>query len=152
MLVCVLRGMGSQLELWRLLASKGLWEYPRFEITDQAIYNRLAREGTDPLQRLFGQVSALLKERLKPYELRGPAGFAEEVVALDQSTLEKVARMLPALKEVNPKELVAGKIAGLFDVRPAVAARNAHRRGQREREGLSQGDDLGACARGDGAL
>lgn len=34
MLVCVLRGMGSQLELWRLLSSKGLWEYPRFEITD----------------------------------------------------------------------------------------------------------------------
>lgn len=148
MLVCVLRGMGSQLELWRLLASKGLWEYPRFEITDQAVYNRLAREGTDPLQRLFGQVSALLKERLKPYELRGPASFAEEVVALDQSTLEKVARMLPALKEVNPKELVAGKIAGLFDVRAQQWRRVMHIEEANENEKVSAKEMLSGLAPG----
>lgn len=149
MLVCVLRGMGSQLELWRLLASKGLWEYPRFEITDQAVYNRLAREGTEPLRRLFGQVSALLKERLEPYEeLGGVAGFAEEVVALDQSTLEKVARMLPALKEVNPKELVAGKIAGLFDVRAQQWRRVMHLEEANENEKVSAKEMLRGLAPG----
>lgn len=117
MLVCVLRGMSSQLELWRLLASKGLWEYPRFEITDQAVYNRLAREGIEPLRDVFEHVSALLRERLKPYELGQLACFATEVVAIDQSTLDKVARLLPALKDAHPHKALAGKLAGVFDVR-----------------------------------
>jgi hypothetical protein len=148
MLVCVLRGMGSQLELWRLLASKGLWEYPRFEVTDQAVYNRLASEGTRPLEELFGQVSALLKERLKPYELGGLASFAQEVVALDQSTLEKVARLVPTPRDANPKELVAGKIAGLFDVRAQQWRRVMHIQEANENEKVSAKEMLSGLAPG----
>lgn len=90
LLVCVLRGFSSQLELWRLLAGKRLWGYPLFAVSDQAVYHRLSRSGTEPMQRLFAQVTALLQERLLPYAERNLAPFASAVVAIDQTTLEKV--------------------------------------------------------------
>src|SRR5438105_4298261 len=42
LLVCVLSGWSSQLTLWRLLTEVGLWDYPRFPVSDQAIYHRLS--------------------------------------------------------------------------------------------------------------
>src|SRR5229473_198359 len=53
LLVCVLRGFSSQLDLWRVLTARQLWFYPRFPLTDQAIYKRLEAEGTTPLANLF---------------------------------------------------------------------------------------------------
>jgi len=38
LLVCVLRGFSSYLALWRLLSHEQLWWYPRFPVSDQAIY------------------------------------------------------------------------------------------------------------------
>ena len=98
LLVCVLRGFNSQLALWRLLTWQGLWFYPRFPVSDQAIYKRLAKSGTEPLERLFAQISAVLRERLAPYRRRRLAPWASEVVALDETTLDPVARKLPALR------------------------------------------------------
>ena len=43
MLVAVLRGFNSQLELWRLLSSQGLWDFPKFTISDDAVYKRLKK-------------------------------------------------------------------------------------------------------------
>src|SRR5947199_8940551 len=59
LLVGVLRGFASQTDLWRLVTQRGLWDYPRFPVTDQAIYNRLAAAGTAPMERLFAQVTAV---------------------------------------------------------------------------------------------
>jgi hypothetical protein len=98
LLVCVLRGFGSQLQLWRLLSVHGLWRFPRAPISDQALYNRLARAGAAPLERLFAQVSRVLAARLAPYADATLAPFAAAVVALDESTLDRVARLLPALR------------------------------------------------------
>src|SRR5258707_8117054 len=67
LLVCVLRGFSSQLDLWRRLTWQGLWEYPRFPLSDQAIYTRLAEAGTAPLEALFAQISALLRVRIAAY-------------------------------------------------------------------------------------
>jgi hypothetical protein len=119
LLVCVLRGFGSQLQLWRLLSSHGLWRFPRVPITDQALYNRLARAGTAPLEQLFAQVSQVLAGRLAPYADTTLAPFAAAVVALDESTLDQVARLLPALRALPAGDpgLLPGKLAGLFDVR-----------------------------------
>lgn len=116
--VCVLRGWNSQLAVWRLLNKKGLWDYPRFSISDQAIYKRLENEGDGPLKQLFEQISKLLKDRLKPYS-QNIADFATEVVAIDQTTLDKVARHLPLLREVanGDAQLLPGKLAGVFNVR-----------------------------------
>ena len=65
LLVCVLRGFGSQLTVWRLLSERRLWFFPRFPVTDQAVYKRLHSAGTKPLERLFKQISGVLAERLQ---------------------------------------------------------------------------------------
>ncbi len=119
MLVCVLRGFTSQLALWRLLSDHQLWFYPRFPVSDQAVYKRLAKAGTKPLERLFAQVTQLLRSRLEPYAISGLAPFASAVLALDQTTLDKVARMLPKLRDLKAGDdaLLPGKLTGLYDIR-----------------------------------
>src|SRR5712691_4632322 len=62
-LICILRGYTSQLALWRLLTQHGLWSYPRFPVTDQAVYNRLDHADPSPLAFLFEQVRDALTER-----------------------------------------------------------------------------------------
>jgi hypothetical protein len=117
-IVCVLRGWNSQLAVWRLLYQKGLWDYPRFPITDQAIYKRLEKDGSQPFRRLFEQVSQALSEKLKDYA-QPLAEFASEVVAIDATTLDAVARHLPLLRAVpeGDRQLLPGKLAGVFDLR-----------------------------------
>jgi hypothetical protein len=119
LLVCVLRGFESQRQLWRLLVRSGLWQFPRLAISDQALYNRLARAGTAPLEGLFAHVSRVLADRLAPYAQTTLAPFATAVVALDASTLDRLARLLPALRALpaDAKGLLAGQVAALFDVR-----------------------------------
>lgn len=119
MLICVLRGFTCQLAVWRLLTQGQFWFYPRFPVGDQAVYNRLQSEGVAPLVTLFCQISLVLRERLAPFVDATLAPFAKEVVALDESTLDQVARYLPALREVpkGDNRLLPGKIAGLFDIR-----------------------------------
>jgi len=119
LLVCVLRGFSSQLDLWRLLTVKGLWSYPQFAVGDEAVYKRLAAGGTQVLEELFRQIRDLLQLRLAPYVDTSLAPFATEVVALDETTLDPVARMLPALRSAprSDSALLPGKLAGLFDVR-----------------------------------
>lgn len=116
--VCILRGWSSQLAIWRLLQSKGLWEYPRFAISDQAVYKRLEIGGIDPLRRLFEQISAILEKRLQPFQSK-LAAFASEVVAIDETSLDQVARHLPWLRNVpaGDRQLLPGKLAGIFDIR-----------------------------------
>jgi len=116
--VCVLRGWSSQLKIWRLLSSKGLWDYPRFAISDEAVYKRLEAGGLDPLKVLFEQVSAVLLERLRGYA-QPLAPLFSAVLAIDACTLDQVLRQLPLLRLVPRGEdaLLPGKLAGVFDVR-----------------------------------
>ena len=136
LLVCVLRGFSSQLALWRLLSQQGLWFYPRLPLSDQAIYRRLARDGAAPLQRLFAQLSAVLAERLAPFAATDLAPFAAEVVALDDSTLDRVARSLPALRGTPPGDdrLLPGKLSAVFDLRRQQFRRVEHRDNPRQNE------------------
>ncbi len=119
LLVCVLRGFSSQLDLWRLLALGHLWDYPRYPVSDQAIYARLAAGGTHPLTALFAHTSHVLATRLAPYGATDLASFATEVVALDHTDLDLIARRLPALRDLPPGDagLLPGQVAGLFDLR-----------------------------------
>lgn len=119
LLVCVLRGFDSQLALWRLLTVQELWSYPRFTVTDQAIYNRLGTASSEVLESLFNWISTLLRERLEPYTERKLASFASEIVALDTTTLDKIARYLPKLRgsKAGDSVLLPGKVAALFDIR-----------------------------------
>jgi hypothetical protein len=71
------------------------------------------------LERLFHQVRTVLAERLAGVVLPPLAPFATAVMALDETTLDQVARTLPALREVpaGDARLLPGKLAGLFDLR-----------------------------------
>ena len=117
LLVCVLRGFSSQLELWRLLREGGFWDYPGFPIDDQTVYQRLEQGGTVALETLFSQLSQLLAARLEPWVAADLAPFATQVVALDETTLDPVARKLPALRGAPTEATIPGKLAGLFDLR-----------------------------------
>ena len=61
--VCLLRGFKSHLALWRLLCKRGLGFFPRFSVTDQAVYNRLAKADLSPLARLFRPINTVLADR-----------------------------------------------------------------------------------------
>ncbi len=119
LLVSVLRGFASQADLWRLVTQQGLWEYPRFPVTDQAVYNRLADAGTAPMEQLFAHLTSLLAERLAPFAETDLAPFATAVVALDESDLDRMARLLPALRDLPARDagLLGGTLVGLFDLR-----------------------------------
>lgn len=119
MLVGTLRGFDSQADLWRLLSEQRLWDYPRFPVTDQAVYKRLESSDSQPLADLFAAVTTVLRERLAPFALANLAPFATEVVALDQCHLDPVARSLPALRNAKPGDdaLLPGAFGALFDLR-----------------------------------
>lgn len=117
LLVCVLRGFDSQLTLWRLLAVDGFWRFGSYSVSDQAVYKRLSQSGLELLQNLFEKISAVLHERLAPFAQHQLALFASEVYALDATTLDKIARVLPTLRGVpsGDDQLLPGKAAALFD-------------------------------------
>lgn len=122
LLVCVLRGFSSQLALWRLLSREGLWYYPRFPVSDAAIYKRLATDDGRSMPWLFGQITAVVTERLDPLVERKLAPFATDIVAMDETTLDPVRKHLPVLRDVpaGDDQLLPGRLAGLFDVRRQV--------------------------------
>ena len=119
LVVCVLRGFDSQLALWRLLSRKSLWFYPRFPVSDQAVYNRLQRGGTQGLERIFAEISRALAQRLAQWTFAEYAPFASQVVSVDESTLDQVARKLSCLRDLpkGDRRLIPGKLSGLFDLR-----------------------------------
>ncbi len=119
LLVCVARGLSSQTDLWRLLTQQGLWEYPRFPVSDQAVCDRLADGGTAPMEHLFARITATLAPRLAPAAETALAPFATEVVALDGSDLDRMARLLPSLRALpaGDARLLGGTLAGVFDPR-----------------------------------
>lgn len=117
MLVCVLRAFSRQLDLWRLLALHGLWDYPRPPVCDEAVYDRLARSGDAPMATLFVRITALLRERLAPFSASTLAPFARAVIALDETTLDAVTRQLPAYRRTAGRGRLPGKLATLFDLR-----------------------------------
>ncbi len=117
MLVCILRGATSQQALWRLLSTVGLWHYPTVPIGAEGVRIRLVRSGPTVLAHLFTDLTAALVASLPPALDLAP--FATGVYALDESTLDGLARTLPALREVpnGDDRLLPGKLQAVFDVR-----------------------------------
>src|SRR3954470_8543395 len=98
LVICVLRRATAQRDLWRLVAGTGLWHFPAVPVSDDAIYQRLAREGPTAVEQVFGDVTTVLHERLSPHADLTLAPFARAVLAIDDTTLDPVARRLPALR------------------------------------------------------
>jgi hypothetical protein len=150
LLVCVLHGFTSYRDLWRLLSGLGLWHFPRVTITDQALYARLARDGTAPLERLLAHLSALLADRLAPWTSTALAPFATAVYALDATTLDQVARRLPALRGVpaGAASLLPGKLSGLFDLRRQQWARVAYQADAQQNDKVAAREMVAGVAAG----
>ena len=129
LLVCVLHGFAHHTALWRLLSQHGLWSYPRFPVSDQAVYTRLAHGGTAALERLFAHVTTVLAVRLTPSAATDLAPFATEVIALDETTRDPVARTLPSLRDLPAGDArrLPGKRAGVYDLRRQQWRRVLHR-------------------------
>jgi hypothetical protein len=119
LLVSVLRGFSSQRRLWQLLTLHGLWDFPRRQVTSQAIYQRLQRLPPNALQDLFRQITAVLRQRFSRLNDVPFALFADEIVALDHSTLDAVLRKAKPFRgcEKGSPQLLPGRIGALFDVR-----------------------------------
>src|SRR5947209_14979019 len=88
-LLCLLHGLQSQLEVWRLIAFYGVGSLPALPLSDQAVYDRLEQDGGSAFQSVFAHVSQWLAQRLAPYENRTLAPFATAGGALDGSVLDR---------------------------------------------------------------
>jgi len=123
LLVGVLRGVHSQRDLWRQVAVGGLWGSAPTSISVQGLALRFERAGVGPLETVFAAVTTMLRQRLDPWRATwggdALAPFASDVVVLDETTLDQVARSLPALRGVpaGDDRLLPGKLAGVFDLR-----------------------------------
>jgi len=116
---CLLHGWVSQWDLWRRISCFGVGSLAAVPVCDQAIYNRLAKHGTDVMQQLCAQISTWLWHWLAPYEDTHLAPFATRIYALDESTMRAIKRWLKELRDVPVGDpcLLAGRLVGLFDVR-----------------------------------
>jgi hypothetical protein len=124
--LCILRRKGCQREVWRLLVRGRLPSRTCYDVSDQAIYTRLASEGPIWLQRVFVRISAILRAVIDAAQAQEPdpnhevlAPFASEVVALDETYLDPLRRILPFLRRFRKGDvaLLPGKLVSVFDVR-----------------------------------
>lgn len=119
LLSCVLQGMHSYQDFWRLLCSEPIGDFAPVQVSDDALVKRLLQAGLEPLQQILTLLSQRLSQRLGPIVTTTLAPFASEIVALDETTLDAVARHLSWLRElpVGDPRLLAGKLAGRFNIR-----------------------------------
>jgi len=117
LLLCVLTRARGVRDLWRSLVCQG------YDSCDETVYERLDKAGTEPLELLFQQITTLLTSWVQPLleeqQWEPLAPFASEVLALDETVLDPVARKLPQLRHCKKGavELLPGKLAALLDVR-----------------------------------
>lgn len=119
LLVCVLRGFTAQRSLWQLLCLRGLWRFPTVTLTEQALYQRLARLSPEPFLDFFTQLTAVLLARYPTVDHLRVAAFATEVYALDHSLLDPILRKLKLFRNVpaGASCLLPGRLASLYDLR-----------------------------------
>ena len=147
LLVCLLHRQVGQTAIWRLLSQRGLWTYPQFPLSDQAVYKRLAQAGTAPLEDLFIQISTRLQQRLLPFAPTTLAPFATAVVAFDETSLDPVARYLPALRDA-PADRLPGTLTAVFDLRFQQFSSIAYQADPHQNEKVAARDRLDGLAPG----
>jgi hypothetical protein len=115
LLVCILDGAPTQRAIWRVATGSGLWSFAPVVVTPEAVRKRLVAQDPALLHTVFTQATALLTARwhgdltLAPFATGG-------VYALDDTTLDKVARALVAADGTRTRPL-AGRLHTVFDVR-----------------------------------
>ncbi len=116
LLWCALEGMNHYSQLQRWLAIHPVGGLAPVLISADALLKRLLAAGVAPIQALAAHFEPWLPAVPATCEL---APFASHILALDETTLDAVIRHL-AWQRQHPKgssALLAGKLAGLFDLR-----------------------------------
>jgi hypothetical protein len=115
MLVCILRGDQSIRSTWRLLTVQGLGEFGRIGLTADAIYKRLYRGSASVMAGLFHDTREIVAAEAT---VIGERSRYPHVIAIDGSTLDRVARRLPWLRGVPADDdaLLPGKLLAAFDI------------------------------------
>jgi hypothetical protein len=136
LLGCVRRRATSQPALWRRLTTGGLWHFPRVAISDDALDKRLATDGPAPSERLFADLPARLVARRSARVDRTLVPWPSEVLAIDATAFDPVARTLPALRDVprGDAALLPGQLAAGFALRRQLWRRIAHPADPRQNE------------------
>ncbi len=116
---CFLNGWHAQLELWRFLCTEPLAGFAPVVLSDQAIYNRLAKGGAQALQALCAHVTDWIALRLADCEDRSLAPAFAQILALDESKLDPIRRWIAEARGLPKGDpaLLAGRMSVLFDVR-----------------------------------
>jgi hypothetical protein len=106
-------------DIWRLLTLGPLCSFAALSVRRQAVRQRLLEAPLSHLHDLLAQVNSTLSQRGNLPDALGLAPFAREVVALDESTLDAVARLCADVKTLpnDSPILRVGKLAGVFDLR-----------------------------------
>lgn len=117
LLVGMLRGGRTQTDLWRLLGQTGLWTHPRVPIGAEGVRKRLVQAGPGVMEQLFVDITAELAVRTPGSTELAP--HFPGIYAIDDTTLDQVARTLPSLRPVKTGDdrLLPGKLSSVLDVR-----------------------------------
>ena len=121
LLIGIIRQAKHLSHIWRLLCLQPTGSFAPVHLTYEAVRKRLLAAGTQPLQQLFETVSLALGQwalSQQPSALT-VAAFAVQILALDETTLDRLRRLTQELREVpdGDAHLLPGKLAGLFDLR-----------------------------------
>jgi len=120
LLMGVLRQTPHLSTIWRRLYLEEIGTFAPVHVTYEAVRKRLLSAGTTALQQLFDMVSQGLAQwsQQQPSAL-ALAPFASQVVALDESTFDRLRRLTSDLRDLpnGDPHLLPGKLAGLFDLR-----------------------------------
>ena len=122
LLACILglfEGVRGPTDLWRLILLRPIGSFAAVQITDRAVRQRLLSLKLTPFARLLEQVNTALQQRPALPWASQLAPFASQIVCLDETTLDRVARLCDGLTHLSVSSplLLAGKLAGLFDLR-----------------------------------
>jgi Transposase DDE domain len=121
LLVGIFQSSGGFRDIWRFLTVESLGTFPALRMTYEGVRKRLVSLGCGALQELYEHIRQVLAQRDRPASRSALplASFASEIVALDETTLDKLKRLTSDLKDIpdGDPHVLAGKLAGVFDLR-----------------------------------
>ena len=119
LLLGVLQGAKHLSTSWRRLSLEAIGPFAPVQVSYEAMRKRVLTKGVAALQQLFEQVTQGLAHLSQHPSACSLAPFASQIVALDESTLDRVRRLTCDLRDVPNRDprLLPGKLACLFDLR-----------------------------------
>ncbi|GAC1361466.1 MAG: hypothetical protein NVSMB38_45100 [Ktedonobacteraceae bacterium] len=114
-----LQGAKHLSTIWRRLSLEAIGPFAPVQVSYEAVRKRLLTRGVDALHHLFERVTQGLAHLSQSSSACSLAPFASQIVALDESTLDRLRRLTDDLRNVPHRDphLLPGKLACLFDLR-----------------------------------